>query len=720
MRHWRLVCTVVAVAAFSAVVISQTQSGHALFEQALAKERVEGNLPEAIKLFERVVTEFASDRALAARALVQIGLSYEKLGRDEAVRAYERLVRDFADQEDAADQARARLAAIRRLPQGAVATALASVRAFPRVDSLNLVLSLSPDGAKATFGNVDKGQNIGVYDVATQRTMLITDHEWSPDGSYAFSPAWSPDGRRIAHGQCPLKGGTCELRIATLGGASEVIVRDPVAGMIPAGWLPDGSALIVTVVRTDRTAFIALVPVTGGPFTQLRSVSGWTGRYPETASVSPDGRLIAFSEGSQGMRDVHVISRDGQMAYRITDHPADDHQPLWSPDGRHLAFLSNRHGSVALWTVTIRDGQPAGEPVRIKDAMQDVVDLVGWTTRGLAYSSGVRTEDIFMMPVNRTSGEPGGSVRQIPYRRTGRNVAPVWSPDGRYLAFISSSAAEPDRRTLVLLPSGSGEPREFSIPPLQAMYDVRWFGDGSGLGFSGYDVRGAITLFRLTLASGEWKTFPLPVTNMTRIEWNGDGSRIFYARSDFGPDDPAIVERDLQSDRERVVFRGGRFDRYRGLRFSPDRRSLAFRGISDQQAIVVVDLDTGTSRVVHDKAPGDTYTYTAADSLGVPTWSPNGRELLVHRTENPRTNKQTTVLRLIPLDGGEVRPIPLGTELTRLLSPGRGVQRPTIRDLAWSPDGDRLAFVLSAETMETFVIENALALAGTPDARASR
>jgi hypothetical protein len=48
------------------------------------------------------------------------------------------------------------------------------------------------------------------------------------------------------------------------------------------------------------------------------------------------------------------------------------------------------------------------------------------------------------------------------------------------------------------------------------------------------------------------------------------------------------------------------------------------------------------------------------------------------------------------------------------------VQRPTIRDLAWSPDGDRLAFVLSAETMETFVIENALALAGTPDARASR
>jgi Tol biopolymer transport system component len=272
------------------------------------------------------------------------------------------------------------------------------------------------------------------------------------------------------------------------------------------------------------------------------------------------------------------------------------------------------------------------------------------------------------------------------------------------------------------MPSAGGEPREFPIPTLLAMYDVRWFGDGNGLGFPAYDVRGAITIFRLTLATGEWTTFPLPVSNMTRIEWNTDGSRVFYARGDFGPDDPAIVERDLQSDRERVVFRGSAdgFDRYRGLLVSPDRRLLAFRGMSDQQRIIVLDLGTGQPRVVHDKAADDTYTYTAVDSLAVPTWSPNGRALLVNRTENPRTKNQATVLRLIPIDGGAVRQIPLGTELTRLLSSGRGAQGPTMRDLAWSPAGDKLAFVLSAETMETFVLENPLAPAGAQDARASR
>ena len=724
MRHFRLVSIVAAVVAFSTVIASQTPSGHAVFEQALAKERVEGNLPEAIKLYERVVAEFAADRALAAQALVQVGLCYEKLGRDEAVRAYERLVRDFADQEDAVEQARMRLAVLKRPAPGATAAVTTlTVREFPRVDKDNAVLALSPDGTKAAFLSFEKGQNLAVYDVASQQTKVLTDFDWTPSPTNAFvdAAAWSQDGRRIAYMQCPLwRGSACELRAATLVGESSVIFRTEANGTItPAGWLPDGSALVVMLGRADKTFSIGLVPTAGGPFTPLRSITNWTGPNPDRASVSPDGRLIAFTEGSPG--DIHVISRDGRSVHRITDHPADDHRPLWSPDGRHLAFLSNRNGSAALWTVAIRDGQAAAEPVRVKDGVQDVIHVLGWTTRGLAYLNRVRTDDIYMAPVDSESGEPGGSPQQIPYRRTGRNVAPAWSPDGKYLAFISSSPAEPDRRAVVLLPSAGGDPREFLIPALQAFYDVRWFGDGSGLGFPGYDARGEPALFRLTLATGEWKTFLLPVTNMTRIEWNADGSRYFYARWDLTGDNPSIVERDLVSDRERIVFQGNAgVDRYVGLRFSPDRRLFTFRALSDQQGIMVLDIDTGQARVVHDKAVGDTYTYTGTDSLAVPTWSPNGRALLVNRTENPRTDKQATVLRLIPVDGGEVRRIPLGAELTRLLSAGRGAQRPIMRDIVWSPDGGRLAFVLSASQVETFVIENPLALAGAADGSARR
>jgi dipeptidyl aminopeptidase/acylaminoacyl peptidase len=248
-----------------------------------------------------------------------------------------------------------------------------------------------------------------------------------------------------------------------------------------------------------------------------------------------------------------------------------------------------------------------------------------------------------------------------------------------------------------------------------------WFGDSRGLGFRGFDARGEPTLFRLTVATGEWETFPLPVPfDGALIEWNADGSRYFYVRKRPG-DDTAIVERDLQSDRERIVFRGNLS--VDGLRFSPDRRLLAInrytpeiKGNSRQQGIVVLEVETGQTRVVYDRTFEGASTF---DSLAV-TWSPDARALLVLRTERPGSDQQATDLRLIQIDGSEVRPIPLGPEVSRLLSSGRGAPRPTMRSVAWSPDGRRLGFVLTASQLESFVIENPLANVGSADGTARK
>ncbi|MFH1763420.1 MAG: hypothetical protein ABIF09_04420, partial [Gemmatimonadota bacterium] len=56
------------------------QTGHDLFQQALVKEQADGDLRAAIALYQRIVQEFAADRALAARALVQMGQCHERLG----------------------------------------------------------------------------------------------------------------------------------------------------------------------------------------------------------------------------------------------------------------------------------------------------------------------------------------------------------------------------------------------------------------------------------------------------------------------------------------------------------------------------------------------------------------------------------------------------------------------------------------------------------------
>src|ERR1700733_6714811 len=102
-------------------------AGAELFQKAVTQERAAGNLEEAIKLYQRVATEFASDRALAAKALVAEARCYETLGQDKADKAtklYEQVEREYHDQQDPAAAARARLVVIRqgKLPAAATMT----------------------------------------------------------------------------------------------------------------------------------------------------------------------------------------------------------------------------------------------------------------------------------------------------------------------------------------------------------------------------------------------------------------------------------------------------------------------------------------------------------------------------------------------------------------------------------------------------------------------
>src|SRR4030043_228005 len=93
------------IAAFFALVFfagqsALAQSGYDLFQKGLVKERSEGDLAEAIRLYKQIVEDFTDDRALIAKALVQMGGCYENLGIAEARTAYERVVRHYADQSE--------------------------------------------------------------------------------------------------------------------------------------------------------------------------------------------------------------------------------------------------------------------------------------------------------------------------------------------------------------------------------------------------------------------------------------------------------------------------------------------------------------------------------------------------------------------------------------------------------------------------------------------
>ncbi len=74
-------------------------------------------------------------------------------------------------------------------------------------------------------------------------------------------------------------------------------------------------------------------------------------RYP---SISPDGKTVAFSYKG----DLYVVDSNGGEARQLTSNTAYDYSPVWSPDGRTLAFASDRYGNFDIFTISVTGGVP--------------------------------------------------------------------------------------------------------------------------------------------------------------------------------------------------------------------------------------------------------------------------------------------------------------------------------------------------------------------------
>src|SRR5690349_19695646 len=97
------------------------QKGSELFERALVKERSAGDYQGAIRLYQEILRKHTADRPLIAKTLIQLGQCYERQGNADARKLYDRVVREFADQRAMASVAQERLAALVPMPVAALA-----------------------------------------------------------------------------------------------------------------------------------------------------------------------------------------------------------------------------------------------------------------------------------------------------------------------------------------------------------------------------------------------------------------------------------------------------------------------------------------------------------------------------------------------------------------------------------------------------------------------
>lgn len=204
-------------------------------------------------------------------------------------------------------------------------------------------------------------------------------------------------------------------------------------------------------------------------------------------------KLIALSTGTQdNEREVFIMGMDGKIIRSITNHPADDIAPQWSPDGKRIAFLSNRNGKITTWCNGASDDcmyqlfsvKPDGTGLR--QITKDWTFQYSWSPDGkqIIFLRAVKSDaspypnDPFLYEIYAVNSD-GTNMHNLT-NFPGFYGKPVWSPDGTKIAFDSGDIATHPNSINVISNDGT----ELAIYSDLQAYEVTWTADSGSLLFA--------------------------------------------------------------------------------------------------------------------------------------------------------------------------------------------------------------------------------------------
>jgi Tol biopolymer transport system component len=658
-----------AMALCAAVATAQSPPPARLFQEAIHLMETKGDYPAALRLFEQIAK--GSDRNLAARSLLYAGLCYEKLGKREAQNAYERLIRDFADQTGLVTAARARLAALTPAGGSPASRGMAAHRVLAEFPAFG---ALSPDGQRLSFPDFTTG-DLALLDLESkQKRSLTRNGTWLGE---AYGSAHSPDGKEIAYAWMNGPGGF-ELRVVGLDGTGpRVLYRNADLWHLEVeDWSSDGRYILCTFALSTGGSQIALVSVGNGAAQVLKTFD-WTG--PGKLSLSPDGRYVAYDLGG----DVFLLAVRGTHEAVLVENPANDFNPIWTPDGNRILFTSDRTGTFGIWVLSVVDGNPQGAPELLRADMGKT-----WPVRfarGDSYFYGVQTtmQDVYVAELDPETGKVTAPPSQASRRLVGANRWPEWSPDGKLLAYVTNSSPGEQQglSALSILTLETGKQEELH-PRMANISRLRWSPDGRSILASGRDERGRGGLYRIDAQTGD--VSPVVQSGGLRFPWESawspDGRTIYYEMG------AGIVARDLGTGQERQIRSDARH-----FALSPDGRFLAVAREdppTTPSVLEIVSLDTGQSReLLRGPDPSDFYK--------VLSWSADGRFLFFNKNVG-----RTTELWRVAVENG--------------VSEKLGIAMEGLLQVRVHPDGRRITFFASQLGAELWVMEQFLP---APEAR---
>ena len=262
-------------------------------------------------------------------------------------------------------------------------------------------------------------------------------------------------------------------------------------------WTPDGSRVLFSYGKKD----IYIADADGTQLRNLVTVSSFdNAKYGRHADVSPDGTQIVYSscefptgteyevaEQENYHYEIALMNLDGTGKRRLTENRDMDHYPVWSPDGKRIAFISTLHRKSA----NVNYYPTAAELYTMAADGSDVQRMAPPEHRGAALLPPVWSPDgkylAYLELALRERGEVRDPQKTALYtvRVDGMQqtaialttlVPPAWSPDGQYLAFVRSGE---ESGVYTVRPDGTDMQKVMGLT--RPAIHVSWSPDGSAL-----------------------------------------------------------------------------------------------------------------------------------------------------------------------------------------------------------------------------------------------
>jgi Tol biopolymer transport system component/DNA-binding winged helix-turn-helix (wHTH) protein len=362
---------------------------------------------------------------------------------------------------------------------------------------LDMDPSLSPDASAVAYSSNQSG-SFEIY--VKSLTLNGRELQLTSDGQQNYQPAWSPDGKLIAY-YSQRRGGI--WIVPAFGGTARLLVD---FGSRPA-WSPDGTKIVFQSdpsIDPSQVGYAATPPSTlwvvsssGGAPVQITRPGVPAGGHGAPV-WSPDGKRIAFSTTSSGLGEIwSVAANGGQPELMVSDRVF---EPCYSPDGRFLYYSPGWTSSFAVMRVPLSAaGRVVGPPEHVEDTGQVDYKHLSFSGDGktVAFAAFAVVNNIQSVRLSAQGGTAIGEPISVTRDTSERKTHPLFSPDGKKLAFGLLQVGE-QFQLMVSSPDGQDE------RPVGQIYGIYlgWFPDSRHIGvFEGEG--GEVELDSMDIDSGQ-------------------------------------------------------------------------------------------------------------------------------------------------------------------------------------------------------------------------